>query len=186
MKSVALITGSEKLCGIHHYADAVCSILSKSKKHNFYLLECDSEEEFNKKCNADIVIMNYQPRTLSWYTPEVSNRIKQIQFLIDSHAAVEQVVYDKLTNIKEIISMDVTRRPERNHHPGVRPVIFYDDLVYSPPAPNRRLRIGTSGVGSNHKHLEFMAEGGLCSAEISYGAAIAVDNCAVTSIMVKL
>lgn len=152
--NVAFVTGSEKKCGIHYYADAVCDILSKSTKHNFYLIECDSEQEFTSKCNADIAIFNYHPRTLEWFTPEVSSRVKQIQFMIEDHANRFQQLYHLLPNMKEVITVNAVAQDTEHFHPGIRPITYFDDIVYK--KPGSKLRVGTSGVATTSKNIDVM------------------------------
>lgn len=153
-KSVAFVQGSEKNCGIYYYAQTVVDILKKSENYDFYLFECDSEEEFHNRCKADVVIINYHPTTLSWFNPAVSSRIKQMQFFIDDQADRKDRMYHLLPKVKEVITMDVTKPQELHFHPGVRPVQFYDDIVYN--TPKLPIRIGTSGIGRMAKNLDKM------------------------------
>lgn len=154
MKSVAFVTASEKNCGIYYYGKNVCDILSKSTKYNFFMMECDSEQEFHNKCNADIAIFNYHPATLSWYNPDSSSRINQIQFMIEDHSGRNDVIYHKMPKVKEVITMNVISDDQEHYHPGVRPIIYYDNIQYK--KPNGRLKIGTDGVGGREKHLDVM------------------------------
>lgn len=154
MTRIAFVTASEPNCGIHYYAEEVCDVLSRSTKHDFYMLECDSEAEFHSKCDADIAIINYHPWVLSWYNPVVSANIKQIQFLIQDHTPVSENIYHLTPWVREVISMDVTCESTEHFHAGIRPVIFHDDITYQPAG--QRLRIGTSGVGQHNKHVDHM------------------------------
>lgn len=153
MKNVAFVTASEQNCGIHYYAQNVVNILKESKQHNFFLFECDSEEQL-RSCDADILIINYHPWTLNWYTPDVSNRTPHTQFLIQDHASKHENIYQYTPNVKEVISMDVTCTDMVHFHPGVRPIMFYDDITYHPPGI--KLKIGTSGIGQPNKHIDYM------------------------------
>lgn len=145
--NIILVTGPRRQCGIHAYSSNVFNLLSGSEKYNFYLAEIGSEHElmhYLSQYDVDGIIYNWHPMTTAWLTSDVTRRIAVPQFYIDGHDC-----FTELDNTKAEIHIAPVGTDPRHHSP--RPVIFYDDIVYSPP--QGRIKLGTSGFGHDGKKL---------------------------------
>jgi hypothetical protein len=157
MKTVAIFTGPEKQCGIHYYADTVIGILQNSQQYQYKLIDVGSEIEFRNAIQTqkpDLIVVNWHPWTMPWCTPNLLNEFSMPKFLIIGHASLS----DNLPfEVDKFISIDPDHKLQDNYVGGVRPVRFYDDITYSSPL-NRRLVIGTSGIGHSIKNLEHLTD----------------------------
>jgi len=152
MKNVAILTGSKQECGIYYYARNLHNMLKESKQNNYMLFTCDSESEMQSICkehSIDVIVYNWHPTTMSWIRQSTIDNNNIRQFMIIGHEGKFETIH--FHNLEHYITIDVTEKETQTLHPGVRPVILYDDIQYS--APGEFLKIGTSGIGQNNKNL---------------------------------
>jgi hypothetical protein len=152
MKNVAIVTGSVTNCGIYYYGRAVYDILKTSTENNYFFIECSNQVEFLDQCvlyNIDISVINWHPATMPWYTQTFNESLTIPQFVIIGHEGNSSRVQFK--NVDQYISIDVTCSETTTMHPGIRPITYYDEFVYS--KPGSKLKIGTSGIGHPTKNL---------------------------------
>lgn len=157
MKRVAILTGSKQDCGIYYYARNLHNMLQDSQKNTYLLFSCDSEEEMKQICesnNIDVIVYNWHPSTMPWITQSTIDQTALRQFMIIGHEGRGETI--NFYNLEHYITIDVTAQETHNLHPGVRPVIVYDDVNYFPPGPY--LKIGTSGIGQHNKNLHRIIE----------------------------
>lgn len=153
VKNVAILTGSKQDCGIYYYARNLHNMLKESKQNNYMLFTCDSEAEMIKivKDNSiDVIVHNWHPTTMRWLSQSVIDRTQTRQFMIIGHEGRFETVH--FHNLEHYITIDVTAPDTEKVHPGVRPIVIYDDIQYSPPG--EILKIGTSGIGQHNKNLQ--------------------------------
>lgn len=152
MKTVAILTGPKENCGIYYYARNLHNMLKESKQVNYLLFKCDSEAEMQKilrENSIDVVIYNWHPSTMPWIKQSTIDKTHVRQFMVIGHEGRFETI--NFYNLEHYITIDVTAEESGNIHPGVRPVIEYDDVQYSPPL--QVLKIGTSGIGQHNKNL---------------------------------
>jgi hypothetical protein len=152
MKNVAILTGSKQDCGIYYYARNLHNMLKQSKVNNYLLFTCDSEHEMREICSnnqIDVIVYNWHPTTMRWINQSVIDNTRIRQFMIIGHEGNFETV--KFYNLEHYITIDVTAKETHNVHPGIRPIILYDDIQYLPP--KEILKIGTSGIGQHNKNL---------------------------------
>jgi hypothetical protein len=158
MKKVIIFNGSALNCGIYHYVDALAEAFnSESKKYNFLLLTADTKEEAKNlivQHQPHAVIYNYHPSTLAWldsgFTRPMKNQLGLKQIMIVGHESSAQYV-----GVDEYIFTDPRIKVDQvNVHSGVPPIMYYDDIVYSPPSGP--IKIGTSGISGWTKNIPKM------------------------------
>lgn len=152
MKIVGILTGSKQDCGIYYYARNLHNMLKQSNQNRYILLTCDSEIEMKKliqEYNLDLVIYNWHPSTMRWLTQSTIDNTSIRQFMIIGHEGRFETRH--FYNLEHYITIDVTAPDTEKVHPGVRPVVIYDDIQYFPPSDI--LTIGTSGIGQHNKNL---------------------------------
>jgi hypothetical protein len=157
MKNVAILTGSKQDCGIYYYARNLHNMLTKSKHNNYLLFTCDSESEMQKIVqdnSIDVVIHNWHPTTMRWLNQYVIDKNKVRQFMIIGHEGRFETIH--FHNIEHYITIDVTAPDTEKVHPGVRPIVIYEDIQYS--SPGNVLKIGTSGIGQHNKNLNVIID----------------------------
>jgi hypothetical protein len=158
MKKVIIFTGSAVNCGIFQYVNALAEVFnSESKKYNFLVLMADSKEEAENlilQHQPHAVIYNYHPSTLSWidsgFTRLMKNQLGLKQVMIVGHESSAQYV-----GVDDYIFTDPRINIDQvNVHSGVPTIMYYDDIVYSPPS--WPLKIGTSGISGWTKNIPKM------------------------------
>jgi hypothetical protein len=151
MHKIALITNSATNCGIHTYGLFTHEILSKSNKYNYTFVEVANVHEYaawynNNAMHYQGLLYNHHPSTMPWLIPEVTSQIKIPQFVITGHD-----VYDAFPHILHHFVCDPTFVSTATHTSTCRPLIYYDDITYSPPGDV--LKIGSFGFGQWSKNF---------------------------------
>ena len=79
MNKVLFVNSKISACGVHQYGYNIANTISKhSKKFEYVYVECDSEQEFVRKFNADsylAIIYNYHPSTIGWVTSRLETHL---------------------------------------------------------------------------------------------------------------
>lgn len=157
MKTVLLVTGHIKQCGIYQYADSMFEILKESNKYNFVFAPVSSIESFNgivEATNPYAIIYNHHPVTMPWMNSGVTRPLKNLkgikQILITGHEHI-----NRYTNVDSYVLID-PRSKDEGYTPAIPPIKYYDDIQYSAPAGV--IKIGTSGFANNTKNLSKVIE----------------------------
>ena len=155
MNEVLLVTNSATNCGIHTYGLFSHEILSKSTRYNYTFVEVANVYEYANYINnyeaPDAVIYNHHPATMPWLIPELTAQISVPQYVITGHDT-----YNIFPNITHHFVCDPTFVATETHSPIGRPLIFYDDITYTPPGDV--LKIGSFGFGQWTKNFPRIIE----------------------------
>jgi hypothetical protein len=159
LKTIFIVTGPVKECGIYQYADSMLEVLKQSKRYNYELVATDSPFDLVAKVAKErpyAVIYNHNGVTLPMQNNHLTHEIKKYcdkQLMITGHE------FDsKFDNIESYIYTD-PRVPHRdNNYPGLLPITYYDDIQYSPRKADEPIRIGTGGIFNVIKSTEFIVE----------------------------
>jgi len=158
MKTIGLVSGPVRNCGIHTYASCVHEILQHSTKYQFLFFEVNTASEMMalaRKHQVSAVIYNWHPSIMPWCTGAFTQRVTEFdQFLILGHELYQQG--ETFENIKCYLTIDPTLPITDNSWPGVRPITYYPDINYRPPSGV--LKIGTSGFGQQKKGFGRLVE----------------------------
>ena len=153
-RRIAIVMNSETNCGIHTYGLFSYNILKQSKKYDFWLLEVDNRQHFFDFYNqyvVDGIIWNHHPSTLGWLDGEVLGATGIPQFVITGHDN-----YNIFPHVTHHFVCDPTFQATETHSPIGRPLIFYEDIKYSPPGDV--LKIGSFGFGQWTKNFPRIVE----------------------------
>ena len=155
MKKILIISRKATNCGIADYGKRVFYIIKKSKLYDFYLVEIETEEEYNTAFDSifpDAVLYNYYPVILPFITDE---------FLINKRHIPHLIIYHELwTNFTPdgIFDVDSTKseNPELNHFTLPRPLFetFDNKDLFQNEIPT----IGSFGFGFPDKNFSRIAE----------------------------
>ena len=153
-RKIAIVMNSETNCGIHTYGLFSYNILKQSTKYKFELVEVDHQNGFFNyfdEAIVDGIIWNHHPSTMPWLSEYVLGRTGIPQFVITGHDN-----YNIFPLIDHHFVCDPTFQATETHSPIGRPLIFYDDIVYTPPG--EVLKIGSFGFGQHTKNFPRIIE----------------------------
>ena len=153
-RKIAIVMNSETNCGIHTYGLFSYNILKQSTKYKFELVEVDHQNGFFNyfdEAIVDGVIWNHHPTTMPWLSNYVLEQTALPQFVITGHDH-----YNIFPLIDHHFVCDPTFQATETHSPIGRPLIFYDDIVYTPPG--EVLKIGSFGFGQHTKNFPRIIE----------------------------
>lgn len=154
MRKIAIVMNSETNCGIHTYGLFSYNILKNSTKYKYELVEVDSKDGFYNYYNEAIIdgiIWNHHPSTMPWLTEQVLASTGIPQYVITGHDN-----YNIFPHVNHHFVCDPTFQATETHSPIGRPLIFYDDIKYSPPSGV--LKIGSFGFGQWTKNFPRIIE----------------------------
>jgi len=154
LPKIAIVMNSETNCGIHTYGLFSYNILKKSQKYKFMLLEVDRPEQFYdfySQYIVDGIIWNHHPSTMPWLNEQVLASTGIPQYVITGHDN-----YNAFPHVMHHFVCDPTFIATETHSPIGRPLIFYDDIVYTPPG--EVLKIGSFGFGQWTKNFPRIVE----------------------------
>jgi len=154
MRKIAIVMNSETNCGIHTYGLFSYNILKQSQKYEFMLVEVNGPEQFYDFYNeyiVDGIIWNHHPSTMPWLTEQVLASTGIPQYVITGHDN-----YNIFPHMTHHFVCDPTFVATETHSPIGRPLIFYDDIKYSPPGET--LKIGSFGFGQHTKNFPRIIE----------------------------
>jgi hypothetical protein len=154
MRKIAIVMNNETNCGIHTYGLFSYNILKQSQKYKFMLLEVDGPQQFYDFYNEyiiDGIIWNHHPSTMPWLSEQVLASTGIPQYVITGHDN-----YNIFPYVDHHFVCDPTFQATETHSPIGRPLIFYDDIVYSPPG--EVLKIGSFGFGQHTKNFPRIIE----------------------------
>jgi hypothetical protein len=154
LPKIAIVMNSETNCGIHTYGLFSYNILKQSKKYQFMLLEVANAQEFYdfySQYIVDGIIWNHHPSTMPWLNEQVLASTGIPQYVITGHDN-----YNAFPHVTHHFVCDPTFVATETHSPIGRPLIFYDDIVYSPPG--EVLKIGSFGFGQWTKNFPRIVE----------------------------
>jgi hypothetical protein len=148
MKSVIIVNGTSKNCGIFQYADSTFRILKTSPNYDYTFLSTNSEEHLLSSieyCSPCAIIYNHHPETLKWLhngiTRPIANNTKIKQIVITGHEHV-----NKFIGVNAYVFPDPYTKCGENEYAGVLPILYDDKIQYS--KPSGPIKIGTSGISN--------------------------------------
>jgi len=154
MRKIAIVMNSETNCGIHTYGLFSYDILKQSQKYEFMLVEVNGPEQFYgfySQYVVDGIIWNHHPSTMPWLTEQALASTGIPQYVITGHDN-----YNIFPHTTHHFVCDPTFQATETHSPIGRPLIFYDDIAYSPPG--EVLKIGSFGFGQHTKNFPRIIE----------------------------
>jgi hypothetical protein len=159
MKKVLVFTGPEQNCGIYQYgASLVDAFNEASSEYVFELVPTDDRMFARDRIANEMpaaIIYNHHPWTLGWldsgFTRPVRNELGIKQIMITGHEHINQYV-----GVDAYVHTDPRFIPHGTSYAAIPPVIYYDDVTYSPPSDV--VKIGTSGLANRTKNIDRIIE----------------------------
>jgi len=146
-KKILIINSSNPVCGVWQYGHNLCSILQKSKKHQ-YTEHCFENEDSLKNIipEYDLAIWNYHNKLFPWITDEFIKQFKTPITFIGGHDC-----YAMFPSQKHTLDAVSCNPATTNSTPIPRPISYFEQL----PNP-KRITVGTCGFNfhtKNYHHI---------------------------------
>jgi len=154
MKKISLINSDKKECGVYNYGNTLLSILSKSGRYRYEIVEISGTKDLANwlaTTDTDAIIFNYHKATLPWLSSNLTQHIKIKKFLINGHDS-----YDHFTGIEHNFVCDCTFIADEYSTPIPRPIPFFQEINYN--NPGNIIKIGSLGFGMGHKNFPRIVE----------------------------
>lgn len=153
-KKIAWVTNHESQCGIHGYSLSALENLKHSTRYTYDLHKAkftflqDDEPKYlfieNLCRDYDAVIYNWCPITMQWLTDEILSAATVPQYVIGGH---DRWPAFENTRHNFVVQPHVNNTDWCTALP--RPLVFYDDIQYTPPGA--KIKIGSFGFGTGSK-----------------------------------
>jgi len=130
MKKILFINSTTKVCGVYQYGLRTGNVISQSNRHNFIYIEIESILDYYKSLDLyrpDIIIYNNHGPIMPWLTPDVINSNPNIIHVGILHEGNGAFSY----GYKYFISQDPTFNDSGNIFSVPRPLLKYDDIIYT-------------------------------------------------------
>lgn len=154
MKKIAVIIDNDPKNSISGYATTVYEVLCTSTKYQYDLVRLSPgrlhmADQLND-LGVDGIIHNWWPGD-SWLRDYILDYVKVPQFVIAGHNHIPS-----FTSIKHVWSAYIDQEPTDYITPLPRPIVYYPDLLYTPPSG--RIKIGSFGLGFRNKNFPKIVE----------------------------
>lgn len=153
MKTIAIVQGHKKQCGVYQYGLSTFRILEKSNNYKYIFMPVTGIQDFVDNLNLhrpDALIFNYDSNLLGWYNDDIGQNLKCPKFMMLGHEP-QFMPYFHSINANFIISPMIRVQHERFYNIP-RPVVDIPDVTYR--SPGNPITIGNFGFGWYTKEYE--------------------------------
>jgi hypothetical protein len=147
---ILIINHSVENCGVYQYGKRFGNILLKSKKHNFYYLEINSQDKLEEniiKYNPSVIIYNYLGGTMPWVNELTVQSIRErgIKQLLLVHNVEYATFFDYYLHQNPDYPSD------NKNFSILRPLFDYNGIESK---DDDIINIGSFGFGFRVKHFD--------------------------------